>query len=288
MDKLIDAGKLKNIQLNPLSGHSIYGGINLDNITNDEDEFEPTEWARRVAEAEGEDINLVDYNKHYNKINKEPYLESIIIAKNCKNLEDNNNIQNFPKQYILLKSLLEFYRNENIINIVVPIIKQETSISLRSLDWLVTNYSRTYNIRYSLTNNDDKINILDNFNIWKEYKNQLKAYSKKYFDPFCRRQRIFLDIKNNIIILLTKKNINTYIENNNGFITTVGQLNFFKWAIKNKVLKYAFEHKNEIEKDMLLSAEHRSKKKQSGNNKRMLSKNNNSANCYKIGIIIKF
>jgi len=39
---------------------------------------------------------------------------------------------------------------------------------------------KKYNIVYTITKN----NINKTFNIYLDYKNQLKAYSKKYFDPF--------------------------------------------------------------------------------------------------------
>ena len=32
--------------------------------------------------------------------------------------------------------------------------------------------------------------------------------------------------------------------------TTIGQLNFFKWAISNLIIEYINIHKNEIEEDM--------------------------------------
>jgi hypothetical protein len=32
--------------------------------------------------------------------------------------------------------------------------------------------------------------------------------------------------------------------------TTIGQLNFFKWAIENKIINYIQEHYDDIEKDM--------------------------------------
>ena len=66
------------------------------------------------------------------------------------------------------------------------------------------------------------------------YKLQLKAYSKKYFDPFsCRRDRIYFYYKNN-----------DYIE------TTVGQLNFFKWVLEHNIINYIKNNYEDIEKDM--------------------------------------
>ena len=81
-----------------------------------------------------------------------------------------------------------------------------------------------------------KIPILNSFWSFLNYKSQLKAYTKKQFDPFCRRERInfFYDTEDS----------NKYIE------TTVGQLNFFRWAIKNQVLSYITKNLNTIEHDM--------------------------------------
>ena len=84
-----------------------------------------------------------------------------------------------------------------------------------------------------------------------DYKNQLKAYSKKQFDPFCRRERIsFNDI------------------NNNEIITTVGQLNFFKWAIENKIIEYIYNHFEDIENDMVVTLRDLYNKKNRNTNER--------------------
>ena len=71
--------------------------------------------------------------------------------------------------------------------------------------------------------------------MFNNYREQLKSFNKKNFDPFCRRSRIkfFYDEE--------KKD---YI------ITTIGQLNFFKWAIDNKILEYIEENIDIVEKDM--------------------------------------
>jgi hypothetical protein len=65
------------------------------------------------------------------------------------------------------------------------------------------------------------------------YKNQLKAYSKKLFDPFCRRERISFQIPGH-----------------EAFLTTVGKLNFFRWALEKGILDYIKGHQTEIEKQM--------------------------------------
>lgn len=132
------------------------------------------------------------------------------------------------KQETLLNSLLTYFKNESFIEQMLPIIQGQSNISLRVLDWFVTNYAKKNNIVYSII--DSTVSIP--FNVYLDYRLQLKAYNKKLFDPFCRKSRIKIDYKNKIVD------------------TTVGQLNFFKWSIKNKILKYVEEHLTDIIKDM--------------------------------------
>ena len=197
------------------------------------------------------------------------------------------------KQELLLVSLLKFYENENYKNLMVSIVRQQTAISLRLLDWLVTNYSKKYSVRYDVSkkdilekNTEEYIKHDNNFNLWLDYKNQLKAYSKKLFDPFSRRQRIFYNIVTNNTTVLDDSDYDMYVNDKNGIITTVGQLCFFKWAIANKVIDYAFAHIEDIESDMLKSADKRTERKNSGP-KRMLSGPNGSKS-QKFKIVIQF
>ena len=138
------------------------------------------------------------------------------------------------KKDLLYNSLIEFYRYAPNLEVLLPIIEQRSNISLRILDWLVTNYSKKYNVYYENYKNGNKCI----FCIYLSYKNQLKAYSKKYFDPFCRRDRITIDL-------------NKLNENYTGIITsTIGQLNFFRWFIENKLLNYVVINVNKIDEDM--------------------------------------
>ena len=98
-------------------------------------------------------------------------------------------------------------------------------MSLRLIDWFVTNYAKQHNISY--------IHKQQDFFVYIDYKNQLKAYSKKLFDPFCRRERILFQM-NNIP----------------AFITTVGKLNFFRWAIEKGVIDYIKLNLATVEKEM--------------------------------------
>jgi len=127
---------------------------------------------------------------------------------------------------LLMKSLSKFYAVESNIAILLPIVQGTSKISLRVLDWFVTNYCKKNNI---ILTNKSGTNII----VHMDYKNQLKAYAKIYFDPFCRRDRI-----------------NFIYGKGHELLTTVGQLNFFRWAIENNIIEYTVSNMEIIEKDM--------------------------------------
>jgi hypothetical protein len=153
------------------------------------------------------------------------------------------NITYNTQNNLLLNNLLEYYNDENNLNKLIKIITGETKISLRIVDWFSTNYSKKYYTKYTIDDHNEIISKQDNnitttknekkiIKVYIDYKLKLKAFSKKRFDAFCRSKRITIPYKNK------------YIE------TTLGQLNFFQWAIKNKIIDYIDEHFEEIEKDM--------------------------------------
>jgi len=127
---------------------------------------------------------------------------------------------------LLLNNLMDFYKENDLLDKMLKIITGESKISLRIVDWFATNYAKKYYTTYAI---DD----VRRFKVYVDYKLKLKAYSKKRFDPFCRWDRISIPYKSN-----------TFIE------TTIGQLNFFKWALENKVVDYIEENYETIEKDM--------------------------------------
>jgi hypothetical protein len=127
---------------------------------------------------------------------------------------------------LLLDKLTTFYDKNNNIEKILPIINGESKISLRLIDWFVTNYSKKY---FTLIKNGDK-----RFKVYIDYKLKLKAYSKKRFDPFCRWDRITIPYKKNSLME-----------------TTIGQLNFFKWVINNNIIDYIKNNFEEINNDQV-------------------------------------
>lgn len=176
------------------------------------------------------------------------------------------------KQDLLMLSLTQFFKNKNNLKKMISIVQGESKISLRILDWFVTNYSKKTNTAYDMY---DKDNSIKKFIVFLDYKSQLKAYSKKQFDPFCRRERISF-----------------YDHDNNEIITTVGQLNFFRWAIENKILDYVTKNLSDIETDMNNSIRHLYKKDNKSTERRKRQELSVSAtktvNKHNVKIIVKF
>jgi len=153
------------------------------------------------------------------------------------------------QQGLLLNKLMEFYKKDNNIDKILPIINGEHKVSLRLIDWFVTNYSKKFFTQFKLKNSI-------NFKIYTDYKLKLKAYSKKRFDPFCRWDRIMVPYNENSSIQ-----------------TTLGQLNFFKWILENDILNYIENNIVEIEADMnKRSSSSKNKKSQNTNTKQTRKK----------------
>jgi len=184
---------------------------------------------------------------------------------------------------VLLESLTKYYGDSHNMNKLLCILNGKQKISLRIIDWFVTNYSKKNNIHYLLYKKDgetisftgETAEFLKQFNTYHSYKSQLKSYSKKRFDPFCRRGRIQFSY-----------------DGDKSIDTTVGQLNFFKWAIDNLVIDYIQGHFQEIEEDMNLSYNMLKKQKKNSKERKQRQELSKSASrglsAHNIKIVLDF
>tara|TARA_Y100000389_G_scaffold203805_1_gene253561 strand:- start:1611 stop:2207 length:597 start_codon:yes stop_codon:yes gene_type:complete len=129
---------------------------------------------------------------------------------------------------LLLHKLMTFYNKDNNLEKMLNIINGKSKISLRIVDWFVTNYSKKNYVVYDISKNNNS-----RFKVYNNYKLNLKAYSKKRFDPFCRWDRITIPYNESSLVQ-----------------TTLGQLNFFKWALENNIIKYIQDNYDIIDNDM--------------------------------------
>lgn len=155
------------------------------------------------------------------------------INNNC----DNSTEYGIPTQLgLLMKSVTDFYKNPMYIEQMISIIDQKSILSLRILDWFITNYSKKY--KTFLSNSKSKCNL----DVYQLYKLQLKSLGKSRLDPFCR--------KNKLIFYYTDTK---FIE------TSCGQLCFFKWCFENDILNHVKNNLQTIEDDMKKSLKEKKK-----------------------------
>ncbi len=163
------------------------------------------------------------------------------ISNNDSNNDSDNKVKTDNLIKLFTKKELCYYRminkffidcNKSDIIKMIDIINGKSEISLRVLDWFVTKYSKKrIGVCVNKENKETEV-----FDIRISYKSQLKAFKKRYFDPFRRRKKFKYNYDSN-----------EYIN------TTIGQLNFFKWAISNNIIKYVEDNLIQINKAMNIS-----------------------------------
>jgi hypothetical protein len=124
------------------------------------------------------------------------------------------------KSSILLSSINQFYKDQHNRNKLLTILNKSGGISLRNLEWFITNYAKKNHT--SFKTKDGKM-----FAVHCAYKSSLDGYSKKLFDPFCRAEKFTYQIP----------------ETSEEIQTTLAQLNFIKWVIKNSIFEFIQEHR---------------------------------------------
>jgi hypothetical protein len=187
-----------------------------------------------------------DYNTEISEIVS--YKDNDSNIDNQMNTPDINEIELTKKETFYFKIIDKYYKKLETkkIELMIEIIECKSKISLRLLDWFVTRYADKHKIRFeknnmierTVLNDDEKFDkkIDRGFNVHISYKAQLKSYKKRYFDPFRRRKKFkyYFDKDKKIVLC-----------------TTIGQLNFFKWAFSNDVINYVMENFAVISKAMI-------------------------------------
>jgi hypothetical protein len=115
-----------------------------------------------------------------------------------------------------------FVKRPKALKRTIEIINKKSKISLRILEWFVTNYAKKHYIMYDLYDEEEP------FNVYMDYQSNIDTYKKFYFDPFRRNSKFY------------------YKCHDEDFLTTISQLNFFRWIISKKVLDYVEKHYDDL------------------------------------------
>lgn len=145
--------------------------------------------------------------------------ENIFLVNDNESSEIINISDFFGKEIHYYNMIDKFFNkcNNTMIEKMINIINGDNIVSLRFLDWFVTRYCYLYKLSINVNNEFVKE---DNLNVNISYKAQLKSFKKKNFDPFRRKKKFYYKI-------------GTY-----NILTTIGQLNFFRWTFSNNIISY--------------------------------------------------
>jgi hypothetical protein len=164
------------------------------------------------------------------------------------------------EQWVLHRLDTYYTAHPSALETLKNVLNGTSLISLRVLDWFITNYSKKNNVSYVTTDGRHVI-------VYLAYKARLKAYSKRMLDPFCRWDRIDFQ----------------------GVNTTVGQLNFFAWAHEDQIFEYLLSHLEDVQADM--DARMQGKKKEDGTRRRRHELSHSATKSMKrhdVRVVVKF
>ena len=126
-----------------------------------------------------------------------------------------------------LMALLEREYDDEIARTVLrPLLTQHSPVSLRTIDWCVTNWAKQHNVVCAAHGTGNPTNIHHS------YRSMLNFWKRRLFDPFRRRTRC------------------TVLIDGTRHETTLGQANFALFIYRSGILSYVLGHVDEIERDM--------------------------------------
>lgn len=155
-------------------------------------------------------------------MNAYPFMNRFDVDRDMVDVEDSFS----RKDEVLLNSVLVWFNEEESrVQTFSDIVHHKNGLSLRIIDWLITNFTKSFSVAIE----SDGLPR----NLRKDYHKNLTAHNKKNFDPFARRRRI------NIVLFGKEKRV-----------STIGQLNFFRWFLSKNLVGFLLENKSVIEKHM--------------------------------------
>uniref|UniRef100_A0A6C0C057 Uncharacterized protein n=1 Tax=viral metagenome TaxID=1070528 RepID=A0A6C0C057_9ZZZZ len=135
-----------------------------------------------------------------------------------------------PRLVRRLREIASYFDESTITSMLVPVASASFDVSLRLLDYCCTNYAKK--TRVVICEDGRAIHL---FSLYKDW---LRHYRRRCFDPFRRRERIRF---------ANPSNATEWLD------TTVAQLNFLRWADIYKVIPYVRRNMHKIEQDMIFT-----------------------------------
>jgi hypothetical protein len=124
---------------------------------------------------------------------------------------------------LIIEKAIKFFNENHLWKELANIIEGKNKLlPLSKIELFVMKYSNEKKIIYKTLRNGKQYN----FNVNEEYQKEVAHYSKRLMEPFKRdHSRLIRFIHDDLILT-----------------TTVGQLNYMRWAFENGVIYYILKH----------------------------------------------
>jgi len=162
----------------------------------------------------------------------------------------------------MMRGIETFFSNAEHMGKLLPFLQQDPKnkpkISMRLIEWFVCVYCMHHTVDWFLGN--------EFFNVYLDYNAMMKDNKKQRFDPFGRKWRKEKRKDTTVnppreYTVQVYHGIRFFYTDTNYVITTVAQLNFFRWFIEKKILDYMIEHRKELIEEMNRHNQSKKKKK---------------------------
>lgn len=167
----------------------------------------------------------------------------------------------------LMRGIDTFFSNPEHMGKLLPFLQQDPKnkpkISMRLIEWFVSVYCLNHTVDWFIGT--------DFFNVFLDYQAMMEEYGKQLFDPFGRKWRKDKrKNETNEYAVQIYHGIRFYYTDNDYVITTIAQLNFFRWFIEKRILEYMIEHRKTLTDEMNKYNKEIKSQKQCGGRKKII------------------
>lgn len=150
------------------------------------------------------------------------------VAKHCRTTEN------------MMRKIETFFSKAEHMGKLLPFLRGTSKISLRMVEWFVFVYSMRNTVDWFIGENY--------FNVYLDYQAEMEENKKQKFDPMGRKWR--KEKRKDGTVVKVYHGINFFHTEKDYIVTSVAQLNFFRWFIGKGVLDYVLENFDNLSLEM--------------------------------------
>lgn len=150
-----------------------------------------------------------------------------MVARPCRTTEN------------IMKKVESFFSKPEHMGKLLPFLHGTSKISLRMVEWFVFTYAMQHTIDWFIGE--------EYFNVYLDYQAEMEDNRKQRFDPMGRKWR--KEKRKNgekTEVMHVYHGINFYYTDTDYVVSSVGQLNFFRWFIGKGVYEYMIQHFDDL------------------------------------------